>query len=720
MRGFLFLWLLVAPLGGAADNIPTASVAEGPAIDAGPGDTIDRLDSTVVTASRAGRDTPVPHSDISRIELKGRGASVSLPMSLDLQPSVVTTTEGGTGLGYSAMRVRGVSGSQTSVSLNGITLNDAESQEIFWVNIPALTNYLGSVQLQRGLGTTSCGPGAFGAAVNMVTDKDIEHLVMEASAGSFGTLTGSITAPLVRAGRFSLGGAYSYQRTDGFVRNAYANVHSAFGVARWSGSRDFINATLLFGQQHTGITWEGIPLEQWEAGNTGYNPAGGYVSPDGSSHYYDNQSDNYRQLHLQLRWQHLFSDSMSIETTLNRTGGYGYYEQYRVAFDEGGDAVTQDILDNGLWVLRSEFGWHPGKFSMTAGVYASDYRGIHEGKVISPAPAEWYGNDALKRELDFWVRGEAELTGGLSAYGELQLRTIEHRMTGPDEYGQVLDLSPVWTFANPRLGLSWRPSTAHRVYASAALGHREPGRADLQASSAVKPESMADFELAYEFRGRSFDVGANLYDMEYHDMLLETGRLNDGGYAVKENTPRAWRRGVELAAAWRPASTWTIDGNMAFSTNRIKEYTAYVDEYDSDWNFLGQREERYEHAPMLLSPSAVGRIAVSYAPRWMSGGLRLGGKYVGSQYWDNTGCDDRRVPGYFVADFSAAHTFHIRRNYWSDMLLTARLNADNLLDRTYYAYAWVWRAYVDGEPYRTEGLYPQAPFNARLTLTLEF
>ena len=705
MRGFLFFILFLAPLRG---------------VD-GPDGMTDHIDSTVVTASRAGRDTPVPHTDIMKLELKRRAASASLPMALDFQPSVVTANEGGTGLGYSSMRIRGVAGSQTGVSLNGITLNDAESQEVFWVNIPALSNYLGSVQLQRGLGTSSCGPGAFGASVNMVTDRDIDRIRLELSRGSFGTLTTSITAPLVWIGRFRLGGAYSFQRTDGYVRNAFAGVHSAFGVAKWSGERDFINLTALFGTQRSGITWEGIPQEVYESGNRRYNPAGEYTDPEGNILYYDNQTDNYRQLHLQLRWQHMFSDGLSIETTLNRTGGYGYYEQYRVGFrEDGSDAVTRDILDNKFYALRSELSWRPGKLTLNAGTYVSDYRGGHSGELISPSPEAWYSNDAVKRELDLWTRAEYGFSGNAGLYGEMQFRAMKHTMEGPDEYGQVLDFDRNWHFGNPRLGAYWKPGLKQRIYGSIAMGHREPGRADLQADAAVKPETMVDLELAYEYGGERFKGSVNLYDMDYFDMLLETGRLNDAGYAVKENTPRAWRRGVEFAGEWQPYGHWSLDGNLTLSVNRIKEYTAFVDSYDADWNFLGQVEEKYNGTDMLLSPSAVGRLSLQYKPGWMSDGFRLTGKYVGPQYWDNTSCPDRRVPGYFVADLSAGHTFHIRRNSWSGFALSVKGDIGNILNSGYYAYAWVWRAVVGGEQYRTEGLYPQAPVNATLTVAIEF
>lgn len=724
MRGFLFLLLLSVSVPGNHHKV------SGP--DKGPGDGItDRLDSIVVTASRAGHDTPVPHVTLSRAELKSAGASASVPLALNLQPSVVATSEGGTGMGYTALRIRGVTGSQTGVSLNGIPLNDAESQEVFWVNMPAVAGYLGSVQIQRGLGTTACGPGAFGASVNMVTGRPFEETRAELSYGSFNSFTGSVSAPLVRKGRFSMAGAYSYQRTDGWIRNAFAGNHSAYATARWDGGEDSFAATLLLGHQHTGITWEGIPMSVYLSGDLTYNPAGEYLAPDGTVKYYGNQCDNYRQIHSQIQWKHDFREGLRLETTLNYTDGYGFYEQYKQAFSPE-DAVTRDILDNGFWALRSELARASDRFDLNVGFFASRYGGGHKGLAVPstavvgtsvpggcwPDASELYFNDAVKSEADAWVRGEWRPVRSVTAYAELQLRVVGHRMKGPDEYAQLLDIERVWPFVNPRVGLSWRPSSVHRLYASAALGHREPGRADLQASAGVKQEKLLDFEAAWEYSRDAFRMSSGLYSMEYFDMLLETGRLNDAGYAVKENTPRAWRRGLELSAAWNPAGELELSGNMALSTNRIRKYTAYVDRYDEDWNFLGQKEESYSFVPILLSPSAVASLSARWHPEWMLDGFCLNGKYVGSQHWDNTGSGERRVPPYFVCDFSAGHTFRFGGR--SPVSLSLRLDCKNLLGARYYAYAWVWRAEVAGEPYQTEGLYPQAPRTFALTASVGF
>lgn len=677
MRGFLFL--ILALLSGE------------PEIQ-------EKLDSVVVSAGRAGRATPVAHTTLSRPELRSAPAASSLPMTLALQPSVVSTAQNGTGLGYSSMRVRGVTGSQTAVSLNGITLNDAESQEVFWVNIPAIGSYLGSVQLQRGLGTSTSGPGAFGASIDMDMAMPVERSAgTTIGAGSFGTyaFAAQASSGLLRSGIFAEF-ATNLQHTDGYVRNGYADVQSVYATFGWRGPRDLLKATLLHGRQHSGITWEGIPFSRFTAADYTYNPAGEYVAPDGTIAYYANESDNYRQTHLQLMYSHETAGGLVWKTTLNRTGGRGYYEQLE-------DFVRQDALDNVLLVARTELTLSRGRLRSTAGAYLSDYRGAHTGDEINPLDRLLYSNDARKREIDAWLRCEWSATQRLTAYADMQYRLVGHSMHGPDEYDQVLDFDGRWPFFNPRAGLTLTLGPNAAVFASAAFGHKEPGRSDLQASTALEPEKMLDFELGGRLASGRWSGTANIYCMEYFDMLLETGRINAAGYTVRENTPRAWRRGVELASAI-DAGMFRIEGNIALSVNRIREYTAYVDTYDADWFFLGQKKETYTNSTILLSPSAVGMLSLSASP-WKGGSIKTTGKYVGKQYWDNTSCDDRMIPAYYIQDFMVGQTFSFHGEW------TVDLTASNIFNKRYYADAWVWRAEVGGEPYRSEGLFPQAPFS---------
>ena len=389
MRGFLFIAAL-------SSLIPFfAQGAEKEAAD----EKVERLDSTVVTASRAGKDTPVTFTMIGKESLSRSNPQNSLPMNLAFQPSVISVNEGGTGLGYSKMTIRGSKGSQINVTLNGITLNDAESQEVFWVNIPALSSMISSVQLQRGLGTSANGAGAFGASINMSTASvgSEPFASAEMSVGSYGTFISTYAAGtgLMKSG-FYLNAAYSRGLTDGYIRNAFADVLSAMAVMGWMNERNSLRLTWLMGSQHTGITWEGISPEQYEIDRR-YNPAGEYYDQFGNVHYYDNETDNYTQHHLQLNYTRSFSDKFAWSTTFNYTRGDGFYENYRagqpiaaflmqspsVGVDYG-DFIVKEALGNDYFVLNSDVRYVSERLRMTGGISLSRYDGDHIGSGIYP------------------------------------------------------------------------------------------------------------------------------------------------------------------------------------------------------------------------------------------------------------------------------------------------------------------------------------------------
>ena len=745
MRGFLFLAAL-------SSLIPFfAQGAEKEAAD----EKVEKLDSTVVTASRAGKDTPVTFTMLGKESLNRSNPLNSLPMNLSLQPSVVSVNEGGTGLGYSKMTVRGSKGSQINVTLNGITLNDAESQEVFWVNIPALSSMISSVQLQRGLGTSANGAGAFGASINMSTAsvRAEPSASSEISIGSYGTFISTFTAGtgLMKSGLY-LNAAYSRGLTDGYIRNAYADVQSAMAVLGWMNERNSLRLTWLMGSQHTGITWEGISPEQYEIDRR-YNPAGEYYDQFGNVHYYDNETDNYAQHHIQLNYTRAFTDRLAWSTTFNYTRGDGYYENYKAGkefskylmqspvidghrYDEG-DFITREALANDYFVLNSDVRYSSSGLNLTGGVNLSRYDGDHIGKVLwnnvlgdsfDYAGHNWYLNRGLKQEVNAFVRGEVLCCEGLTASADLQYRGIWLDMSGPEDDGVLLDHNDNWQFFNPRAGLSYRWSPAARVYASAALGHREPGRSDIkelildanksaEAGVAgrgvdIRPEKMLDIEAGYEYFTERLSLSANLYLMEYKDMLIETGKLTDVGYAIKENVPRSWRRGIELAAAWRPLEWLQVSGNMTLSSNKIRRYTAYYEMYDNmnDWNYLGQHKVEFENTDILMSPSLIGTVGMTVRPfAFSSGSMKslyasLNGKYVGRQYYDNTSSEERSIPAYLVADLTVGYEMP---------LVTFSFHINNVFNRMYYADAWLWRAYFQDEDlYYTEtGIYPQAPLN---------
>lgn len=731
----------------------------------------ERLDSVIVSASRAGKKTPVTFTMLGKQELRSVNPISSIPMALNLQPSVISANEGGTGLGYSKMTVRGSSGTQINITLNGITLNDSESQEVFWVNIPSLSNILSSVQIQRGLGTSANGAGAFGASINMNTASvgANPYVNMEYGRGSWNTSTTTVSAGtgLLPYGLYA-SFAYSYGSTDGYIRNAFAKVQSAFGVLGWMNEHNSLKLTYLMGDQHTGITWEGVPKAKYDAGDYKYNVAGEYFDSFGNPHYYGNETDNYTQHHLQLNYTHQFGEHFFWSTTANLTKGNGYYEEFKqgakmkkygykpvdikgVTYEKS-DFIIRKAMDNIYYVLNSNLKFASDRLTATAGIYLSAYSGKHFGDVIWASvlgdshnyaeDGRWYDNNAGKREITAFARAEYDFGAGFAGYADLQYRGLDYKMAGPDDKFIATDYKNNWNFFNPRIGLSWTKDDFIKVYTSVAMGHREPGRSDLKenirfavqekaagraAEVGLKPERMIDAELGADIRiSDKLSAAVNFYMMEYRDMLLETGRLNDVGYAVKTNVPVSFRRGVELSAAWQPAPEVRLDGNITLSMNKVKDYTAQVMQYNNsdDYNFLGLIEQHFDQVTMLNSPSAVGmaRLSVSPFKRIGCGSLKsttlsIDGKYVGRQYWDNTESLERSVPAYFVSNLSLNHEFNVGAG---KLGLGGYIN--NLFNSHYYAYAWVSRTHFKDtdKMVQYEGLFPQAPINCMLKVYYRF
>lgn len=705
------------------------------------GESKERLDSAVVSASRAGKQTPVTYTMVYRDELQKALPSASLPMVLSLQPSVVTYNEGGTGLGNSAMTVRGIKGSQINVTLNGITLNDSESQEVFWVNIPALQGLVSTVQLQRGLGTTANGAGAFGASVNMNTGfvTPGPFCSVDFSAGSYNTLLSvySMGTGLTDKGLYAMA-TYATGSTDGYIRNGYVQSHSCFVTVGSLKENHSIRFTYLLGNQRSGITWDGISLEQYRADRR-QNDAGAYTDADGTLRYYSNQTDNYRQHHFQLNYAWQLSDRLLWTTTANYTLGEGYDEylkrktlsEYGIALPGKSNLVYQKRMDNSYAVLLSELRYRSNTLDITGGISSSRYEGNHFGLplgymcsdgswVYLPSAETWYRNHALKGELSGFVRAERKI-GRMNLYGDIQYRRISLTMDGVDDDTVDMGYENTWNFLNPRAGVSYDISSAQNLYASISLGHREPGRSDIKENvkgvsdeNPIRPEKMVDIELGWKYSEERLSASAGLYFMEYRDILLETGRLSTSGYAIKENVPRGYRRGIELAGLWKPYSWLQADANLTLSRNRISDYVSYIAVED------GEKGEThavsYGNTEMLLSPSVIGMMRVSFFP-WRQTAIALSGKYVGKQYIDNTARSEMEIPSWFVTDLSASWNFPLPAG-----VLTLSGFVNNLFNHLYYAYGWRWESYSKATDTISSGVgvYPQPERNFTLKVSYRF
>ncbi len=458
-----------------------------------------------------------------------------------------------------------------------------------------------------------------------------------------------------------------------------------------------------------------------------------------------------------MNYAHQFNQAWTWTTTLNYTKGDGFYDQYKagkkltkyglsspVEIDgvsyKKGDFITLKSMDNSYYVINSDLRYSKNALKVDMGVSASLYDGDHFGTVkwcslLGDLDHQWYTNNGLKKDYSAFARAEYSFSDAWTTYLDLQYRGISLDMSGLDDEFSDLKYSTTWSFFNPRAGVTFTPAAGHKAYLSAALGHREPGRSDIkeviESNNAggdrreLSPEKMLDIELGYEYTSSRFAAGVNLYAMEYWDMLLETGRLSSVGYAIKENVGRAWRRGVELYANWSILPQWSVFGNLTLSTNKIKDFTAFVTSYDNmnDWNPTGQLKEHYENTTMLLSPSVISSVGTSVRPFYGYSPLEdlefsFNGKFVGKRYWDNTACSERSLPAYFVANASVSQTFKFK----TGNNVKLGLYVDNLFNADYCADVWVARYYFEAEKAysQDEGLFPQAPISCMLRLVYSF
>lgn len=635
----------------------------------------EKIDSTVITAFRANENTPVAHTEIRREQLGAGSSAASLPMALSLQPSTVTCNEGGNGLGNSKMRVRGSDASRINVTINGVTLNDAESQEVFWVNIPSISGFLESVQLQRGLGTSVNGPGAFGASVNMQTQlPGRRYARAEVSGGSY--LTGTVSAA-AGSGRLksglSLDGSLFCGTTEGYIENGFARVLSAFASAGWLKGGNSVKLNWILGTQRSGITWNGCPPEMLEV-NRRYNTA------------HKGDSDNYMQNHLQGVYIHQFSSNLFWTTTLNYTRGGGYYNTFLAS--SGPEAELRQAESNNYYVASTNLTWKTSAASVVANLSASVFDSEHHNYYFGSAheiSEDICRNYGLKKDASSFVRGEFRI-GRATLYGDMQLRWIDYGLSGLDDYLVDIASRHKYLFFNPKCGVTVSIGKAGRLYASAAIGHKEPTRADIiaaiSAGSSVVEERLADFEFGWRLRSGIFSAGVNLYMMEYKDQLLETGRLSVDGYKIKANVPYSYRRGVEITTAVKALKWLEFDANATFSTNRIVDRET------------GRKTE------IIMSPAAVGMVMATVTP-FKDFSAALSWKYVGSQYYDNTQSAERKLPAYDVLNAQAEYAFR---------KIKFAIFANNLLNRKYVADAW-----SDGV---FEGFFPQAEFNFNIKITV--
>jgi iron complex outermembrane receptor protein len=728
------------------ETFDTVVVVRGTAVaDASLREGLFVAEGVIVRGSRAGNRTPMAHSTVEASELRERDMTRDMPFLLSMTPSVVETSDAGNGIGYTSLRIRGSDASRINITIDGIPLNDAESQQVFWVDLPDLAASAGSIQVQRGVGTSTNGAGAFGASVNIssMTPPSDPGALTELSYGSFNTFRASAKAWTgVLGERFNMMVRASQIGSDGYINNSQADIRSTMVTGIWSAPSDRIRFNLITGSERTGISWWGVPAEMLPE-NRRYNPAGEYTDSEGVVHYYEDETDNYSQNHYHLHYTHLFEGQVSLNTGLHLTTGKGFYEEQKSDLDPAeyglddlmpyDPEVTATDLVQQKWLDNRFYGavWSLIKVGQTAewtfGGALNRYDGDHFGKIrwmeypglVLPGH-EWYRNEGQKDEFNVYGKVNAELSGSLNAFIDLQLRHIGYHFTGPDADMKDLTGSYRFTFFNPKAGLFWSNGSGSEAFVSAAVAHREPTRSDYKDAAGDEEatpaqERLTDLEGGFSRSNSRSAVSINLYYMHYHDQLVPTGRISNTGYPIMTNVPVSYRTGVELAGSFRPSPLLALRMNLTLSRSRIKDFRNYYFNYDTgDWT------EEYlfsdlGNVDIAYSPQITGSAELEVNPLERLS-LRMTGKYVGKQYFDNTMSEQRIISPCFVSNLSAGYRIDFRKA--GELMLRFMIN--NIFSASYEnnAYGGMWTE--DGTEKTWAYFFPQAPVNYTAGISLSF
>ena len=726
------------------------------------------LQGVQVVSTRATKKTPVAYYDMNREQLKAVNFGQDVPYLLSLTPSVTMTSDAGNGIGYTSLRVRGTDPSRINITANGIPMNDAESAQLYWVNMGDFASSVQSMQIQRGVGTSTNGAGAFGATLNMQTENvgKEPYFGLDLAAGSYYSHKETLRFGTgLLGGHWGIQGRLSNIGSKGYLDRATTKLNSYFVQGGYFGDNSVVKFITWNGQEETYHAWNYTSkYEQSLYGRT-YNSCGQYWDAEGNMHYYDNQTDNYHQQNYQLLWNQHLSRVLNLNVTGHYTNGHGYYQQYRddkswnkygLTADKSvkGDLVDQKLMDNDFYALVASL-----VYNNREGIEASfgggwnKYVGDHFGKVIWTAPGvsadllphalnpdfEYYRSRSKKHDWNVYGKLNYDFMPGLNAYVDLQFRHINYTMQDPsDKYKPNVDgqyiIDDNFNFFNPKFGLNYDINRQHKVYASYAIAHKEPTRNDYEDNLGVelKAERLNDLEAGYKFQSVQFSAGANIYWMSYKDQFVLTGELNDIGEAVARNVGESYRLGVELEMAWKPADWFRWDANATFAKNRAKNWEVTL--VDGTVENLGD-------TPLSFSPDVIFNNIFTFNYRGLKASVQS--QYVSKQYLTNTGfenyqtLDDNGQPvdvsmmldGHFNTNLDLSYTFALKQLGVKGVTLGATLY--NLFSAKYDNNGWAAPAFdkQNGQIVATgwdtsdqyeAGFAPSAPFNVMAHLSINF
>ena len=698
-----------------------------------------------VNALRAGEKTPVAFTNISEAEIEKGNLGQDLPYLISLTPSVVTTSDAGAGVGYTGFRIRGTDPTRINVTINGIPLNDSESQGVWWVNMPDFSSSIENIQIQRGVGTSTNGGSAFGASVNLKTDglNKKAYAITNNSAGSFATLKNNIEFGTgLLNGKFAFDGRLSKISSDGYIDRATSDLKSLYLQGTYFGKKSVLKGIIFTGHELTYQAWNGVPLNYLDTNRT-YN-----------SYTYENEVDNYKQTHYQLHYSQQLNDVTNFNIAGHYTHGEGYYEQEKLnqslnsyglqdIIIIGSDTITKTNLVRRKW-LNNDFGGltyslnHKiGNLDLTLGGASNRYSGQHYGNVIWAQYAsdasfnhQYYWNKAEKFDNNFYAKADYKYSEATQLYIDLQGRSIDYIFEGLDPEGNAAEQEVNLEFFNPKFGLHHTLNESQVLYASFGVANKEPNRSDYTESSPEsRPthETLYDTEIGYKQVGNKMTFGANFYFMNYENQLVMTGKMNDVGGRTHVNVTESFRKGIELEGIYKLTTKLTWAANMTLSENKI--VTPFIEDVDN-WDTWGVDQVTHENTNLAFSPNIIWTSQLNYQFD-KNTSIDLISKYVGEQFIDNTSSEDRMLNDYLVN--------HLRLTYdWeSKIFKTAKvsLQINNLFNNEYISNAWIYRFisdnwdpresdhYVNADSekgYNMAGYFPQATRNYLLGLTLGF
>lgn len=713
------------------------------------------LSEVVVKATRATVKTGMAFSTIREKEIEKQNLGQDIPFLLNQMPSVVVTSDAGAGVGYTGIRVRGSDATRVNVTLNGVPYNDSESQGVFWVNMPDFASSVSSIQMQRGVGTSTNGAGAFGASININTLKYTEEPYAEVnvSGGSFNTLKTNVLASTgLMNNHFVLDARLSKIVSDGFVQRAASDLTSYYVSAGFYNKQNFVRLNVFSGKEKTYQSWYGIPQSLANGDKTGfqafvdrnyYDDAFKNQLLAGGRRYnwyqYENEVDNYQQNHVQLISSFKVGEHWRLNPTLHYTKGQGYYEAFKDgrSFEDYGlqnvtlgaevidetDLIQRKWLDNdfygGVWSLDYT---GPGKLTGTFGGGLNKYIGDHFGEVIWAEFASngairerWYDNTGIKTDFNIYAKGFYQLNDKFNAYVDLQYRNVGLAIDGTTDIRLAVNTDDQYNFFNPKLGMNLEIDQINSVYASFAVGNKEPSRQDIVdatfANSQPKPENLQDFEFGFRHLARNTQFEANAYFMSYNDQLVLTGAINNVGEGIRVNVADSYRAGLELQIAQKLGSKFLLSLNATFSDNKIKNFTETIPSSDGE---TPDEVNNFQDTDIAFSPNIIAGGSIRFTP---IEGLELAllPKYVGKQFLDNTSDDNRSLDAFFVNDLRV--NYSLKPKGFKNMTLSLLVN--NLFNTQYesngYTYSYIYFGKV------TENfVYPQAGTNFLAALKVRF